>query len=58
MDPLLVSGADVGNNFFLERSSIGKSRAVEVVRYLSELNSDVSGTGLVDVGSLSPKREY
>ncbi|XP_038628682.1 NEDD8-activating enzyme E1 regulatory subunit [Tachyglossus aculeatus] len=38
-----VSGEDVGNNFFLQRSSIGKNRAQAVMELLQELNSDVSG---------------
>jgi amyloid beta precursor protein binding protein 1 len=49
MDAELVQGSDVGNNFFLERSSIGKSRAEEVTRYLVELNEDVKGVALVKV---------
>ncbi|XP_069509303.1 NEDD8-activating enzyme E1 regulatory subunit isoform X2 [Ambystoma mexicanum] len=38
-----VSGDDVGNNFFLQRSSIGKNRAQNVMELLQELNQDVSG---------------
>ncbi|XP_072013879.1 NEDD8-activating enzyme E1 regulatory subunit-like [Amphiura filiformis] len=38
-----VSGEDVGNNFFLEKSSIGKSRAQVAKELLQELNSDVKG---------------
>uniref|UniRef100_H3AMY6 NEDD8-activating enzyme E1 regulatory subunit n=1 Tax=Latimeria chalumnae TaxID=7897 RepID=H3AMY6_LATCH len=38
-----VTGEDVGNNFFLNRSSIGKSRAQCATELLQELNSDVSG---------------
>lgn len=44
LDHGTVSPADAGNNFFLEGpSSIGKSRAEEVVRLLSELNDEVEG---------------
>jgi hypothetical protein len=44
LDHLAVSPADAGNNFFLEGpSSIGKPRAVESVRLLSELNDSVEG---------------
>jgi len=39
-----VSPEDAGNNFFLEgHSSIGKSRAEEAVRLLSELNDGAEG---------------
>lgn len=47
-----MTGADVGNNFFLKRSSIGQPRAEEVVNYLNELNSDVEGHALVKVSRL------
>lgn len=43
MDHRLVSPEDVGNNFFLEYSSIGKPRAEEAVRLLCELNESVEG---------------
>ncbi|KAI2579019.1 NEDD8 activating enzyme E1 subunit 1, partial [Homo sapiens] len=39
-----VSGEDAGNNFFLQRSSIGKNRAEAAMEFLQELNSDVSGS--------------
>lgn len=38
-----VSGEDVGNNFFLEKDSIGESRAKVATDLLLELNSDVHG---------------
>uniref|UniRef100_Q7SXP2-2 Isoform 2 of NEDD8-activating enzyme E1 regulatory subunit n=1 Tax=Danio rerio TaxID=7955 RepID=Q7SXP2-2 len=38
-----VSGEDVGNNFFLSSSAIGKNRAQAATELLQELNSDVSG---------------
>ncbi|XP_048211373.1 NEDD8-activating enzyme E1 regulatory subunit [Perognathus longimembris pacificus] len=38
-----VSGEDAGNNFFLQRSSIGKNRAQAAMEFLQELNNDVSG---------------
>ncbi|XP_064130011.1 NEDD8-activating enzyme E1 regulatory subunit isoform X1 [Loxodonta africana] len=38
-----VSGEDAGNNFFLQRSSIGKNRAQAAMEFLQELNTDVSG---------------
>lgn len=49
LDPKTVDGSDVGNNFFLEPSSVGKSRAQEVTRLLSELNGDVKGEAVVQV---------
>lgn len=49
LDPAPVDGPDIGNNFFLEPSSLGKPRAEEVVRYLLELNSDVRGEAVVQV---------
>lgn len=47
LDSTLVQPSDIGNNFFLEEESLGKSRAEEVTRLLQELNSDVVGHGLV-----------
>ncbi|XP_027557760.1 NEDD8-activating enzyme E1 regulatory subunit [Neopelma chrysocephalum] len=38
-----VSGEDVGNNFFLQKSHIGQSRAQSAMELLQELNNDVSG---------------
>ncbi|OXB58293.1 hypothetical protein ASZ78_013039 [Callipepla squamata] len=43
VDGNLVSGEDVGNNFFLQKSHIGQSRAQSATELLQELNSDVSG---------------
>uniref|UniRef100_A0A7N8WK87 NEDD8-activating enzyme E1 regulatory subunit n=1 Tax=Mastacembelus armatus TaxID=205130 RepID=A0A7N8WK87_9TELE len=43
VDGHTVSGEDVGNNFFLNNSSIGKNRAQAATELLQELNSDVSG---------------
>ncbi|CAE6382902.1 unnamed protein product [Rhizoctonia solani] len=43
MDHRSVSPEDVGNNFFLEHSSIGKPRAEEAIRLLCELNDSVEG---------------
>ncbi|ORY88225.1 NEDD8-activating enzyme E1 regulatory subunit [Leucosporidium creatinivorum] len=47
LDPAPVDGSDIGNNFFLEPSSLGKPRAEEVSKYLLELNSDVKGEAIV-----------
>jgi amyloid beta precursor protein binding protein 1 len=44
LDHAKVSHSDAGNNFFLEGyNSIGKSRAEEAVKLLSELNDSVEG---------------
>ncbi|KAG7263139.1 LOW QUALITY PROTEIN: hypothetical protein CRUP_038448 [Coryphaenoides rupestris] len=43
IDGHTVSGEDVGNNFFLSHSSIGRNRAQAATELLQELNSDVSG---------------
>ena len=43
LDSGKVTGQDAGNNFFLHRDSIGKSRAEEAVRFLAELNDSVTG---------------
>jgi NEDD8-activating enzyme E1 regulatory subunit len=46
IDHAIVSPEDAGNNFFLDGpNSIGKSRAHEAVRLLSELNDGVEGNG-------------
>uniref|UniRef100_A0A8C1ZJN8 NEDD8-activating enzyme E1 regulatory subunit n=1 Tax=Cyprinus carpio TaxID=7962 RepID=A0A8C1ZJN8_CYPCA len=44
-----VSGEDVGNNFFLTSSSIGKNRAQAATELLQELNGDVSGNFVEEV---------
>ncbi|KAF8590696.1 hypothetical protein K439DRAFT_1403422 [Ramaria rubella] len=44
LDPESVTPEDAGNNFFFEGlKSVGKSRAEEAVRLLSELNDEVEG---------------
>ena len=43
VDPAAVTEPDLGVNFFLERESLGKSRAEETCRLLKELNPDVEG---------------
>ncbi|RMD43623.1 hypothetical protein DV735_g1541, partial [Chaetothyriales sp. CBS 134920] len=42
-DAAIVQEADLGINFFLEPASLGKPRAEEAQRLLSELNPDVTG---------------
>lgn len=49
LDSATVSEADLGVNFFLEDSSLGKSRAEETVKYLVELNPDVKGHAISQV---------
>ncbi|CAK4030406.1 NEDD8-activating enzyme E1 regulatory subunit [Lecanosticta acicola] len=52
LDSATVSEADLGVNFFLEDSSLGKSRAEEAVKYLVELNPEVKGHAITqDVSS-------
>ena len=41
VDGTIVSESDLGLNFFLEKNSVGKSRATETSKYLKELNPDV-----------------
>lgn len=43
VDDSKVTGADIGNNFFLDEESLGQSRACRVTELLQELNTDVSG---------------
>src|SRR5690349_16826402 len=42
-DEALVNEADLGVNFFLDKDSLGKSRAEQCVKLLQELNPDVNG---------------
>ncbi|GJN93178.1 hypothetical protein Rhopal_006225-T1 [Rhodotorula paludigena] len=59
LDPALVDESDIGANFFLDPSSLGKPRASEVVKFLLELNSDVQGHALVQpLSSLSDLSPY
>ncbi|KAF2239975.1 hypothetical protein EV356DRAFT_438073 [Viridothelium virens] len=43
LDSATVTEADLGVNFFLEDTSLGKFRAGECCKYLQELNPDVKG---------------
>jgi amyloid beta precursor protein binding protein 1 len=49
LDPNDVAVEDVGNNFFLEVESIGRPKAVETSRWLSELNDGVDSAAEVNV---------
>lgn len=53
LDPNKVNPEDVGNNFFLELESVGKSKAVETTRLLSELNESVNSAAETHVSSTS-----
>ncbi|KAK5312109.1 hypothetical protein LTR70_008368 [Exophiala xenobiotica] len=47
-DSAKVTEADLGVNFFLEESSLAKSRAEETTSFLQELNPDVQGHSIKD----------
>lgn len=49
LDSAVVSEADLGVNFFLDDTSLGKFRAEETVNLLQELNPDVKGTAITEV---------
>ncbi|KAL1972978.1 hypothetical protein VTN31DRAFT_6520 [Thermomyces dupontii] len=48
VDSAIVTETDLGVNFFLEESSLGKSRAEETCKFLRELNPDVEGNFSVE----------
>ncbi|CAG8759598.1 3865_t:CDS:2, partial [Acaulospora colombiana] len=57
LDLNITKPEDVGNNFFLEVDSIGKQKAVEAARLLSELNESVqSAAEIDDVADILEKR--
>ncbi|CAL1290314.1 unnamed protein product [Larinioides sclopetarius] len=43
LDGKIITGDDAGSNFFLDKDSIGKSRAKVATEHLLELNPDVRG---------------
>lgn len=47
LDPELVKQEDLGTNFFLDETSLGKPRAEQSCKFLMELNRDVIGTAIV-----------
>ena len=51
VDDVVVSEQDLGVNFFLEESSLGKSRAEESRRLLQELNPEVNGKAIHKVST-------
>ncbi len=50
VDGNVVAEKDLGINFFLTDHSLGKSRADETCKYLTELNPDVQGYPVQKVG--------
>lgn len=52
VDESVVSERDLGVNFFLSVESLGRSRALETCRFLQELNPEVNGSAVQDVGFL------
>ena len=46
LDPAIVQVEDLGVNFFLDETSLGKSRAEQTCNFLKELNPDVAGNFL------------
>ena len=44
VDGAAVTEADLGNNFFVDESCLGKPRAASVTQLLQELNEHVSGS--------------
>jgi len=50
IDDSIVTESDLGANFFLDEDSLGKSRAERTAALLEELNPDVSGSFMDDVG--------
>ncbi|KAJ1559053.1 NEDD8-activating enzyme E1 regulatory subunit [Cladochytrium tenue] len=49
LDECTLSGADAGNNFFLDPSKIGSSRGAVATEQLLELNEEVSGKAIEQV---------
>lgn len=55
-DSTVVSEEDLGINFFLESSSLGKNRAEETVKFLVELNPDTHGHAITkSIGEWLPQ---
>ena len=53
VDEAVVEEQDLGVNFFLEADSLGKSRAAECTRLLTELNPEVQGNGIRSVSKMT-----
>ena len=56
VDGATVTEEDLGVNFFLEESSLGKRRAEESAKFLVELNPDVVGKGIQQVSTNRVRR--
>lgn len=54
LDSAIVTDADLGVNFFLEDSDVGKYRAESCSQLLQELNPDVQGHAITEVRDLFP----
>lgn len=50
VDDAIVTQEDLGVNFFLSQESLGKPRANETCKYLSELNPEVQSHAIHQVG--------
>ena len=50
VDEAEVQDSDLGVNFFLTEDSLGRPRAQETCNYLRELNPEVQGFGIQEVG--------
>lgn len=55
IDDVTIAEADLGVNFFVDAEGVGQSRAEYTCKYLSELNPDVQGSYINDVGLLTSK---
>ena len=49
-----VKEEDLGVNFFLDEDSMGRSRAEETCNFLKELNPEVNGYAVDEVGNWIP----
>ena len=47
VDDHIVGQADLGNDFFLDESSVGRPKAEVVCEFLTEMNPDVKGMAIV-----------
>lgn len=58
VDDATVCEADLGVNFFLDDTCVGKSRAECTYHHLSELNPDVQGAYINDVCLPLPVKDF
>lgn len=58
VDSRLVQTEDLGVNFFLEESSLGRSRAEEMCKLLKELNPEVKGYAVQQVSRVSMSASF